>query len=86
MWPGSKKEELEINLESRAITIKGERHEDTNKTEQIRSDSEGHLERIYCRLPLMANVVVDEATASLEHGVLKIWAPKAEQERELKAA
>ena len=84
--PGLKKEELEINLEPRAITIKGERHEDTNKTRETTSDSEGHLERIYCRLPLPANVVVDKATATLEHGVLEIWAPKAEQERELKAA
>ena len=32
------------------------------------------------------SVVVDEATATLEHGVLEIWAPKAEQKRELKAA
>jgi HSP20 family protein len=84
--PGLKEEELEINLEPRAITIKGERREDTNKMGEITSDRRGHLERIYCRLPLPANVVVHEATATLEHGVLEIWAPKAEQERELKAA
>jgi len=74
--PGVKPEEVEVELESGVLTLKGER-EETRKEEQ-----EGYkrVERVsgkfYRRFTLPETVDAEAISAKTEHGVLEIVIPK----------
>jgi HSP20 family protein len=79
--PGLKPEDLEITLEDNVLTIRGEtRHEQQTGDQQ----SNYHImERRYGRFSrsvgLPASVKADEVKATLEHGILRLEIPKAEE-------
>ena len=75
--PGFPKDKLEINVTEDALTIRGERKEETEKKEggyHLRESSSGSFQRV---LALPGSVVADQAKAKLEDGVLTVTLPKA---------
>jgi HSP20 family protein len=77
--PGLKPEQLEITLENSVLTIKGE-------IQQEQSDAKRHYHRVERRygsftrtLTLPASVKPDAIQARLEHGILHLDIPKAEE-------
>ena len=77
--PGLKPEDLEITLENNVLTIKGE-------TRQEAEDKQRHFHRIerrfgsFQRVITLPNTVKSDAIkATIEHGVLKLEIPKAEE-------
>jgi HSP20 family protein len=75
--PGFPKEKLEINVTEDAITIRGERKEEKEKTEggyHLRESASGSFQRV---LALPGSVVADQVKAKLEDGVLTVTLPKA---------
>ena len=79
--PGVKPEHLEINATGDTLTIKGERHAETHD-EKIsfhrRERDHGVFNRSF-RLPEPINA--DKVLAKLEHGILEVMLPKAEEAR-----
>ncbi len=86
--PGFKEEELEINLEPGALTIKGEHREETEKKDEKTYHSERRAQQIFRRFALPVDVIPDKAMATLKSGVLEVSAPRAEPAKkiEVKAA
>ncbi|MGZ4840732.1 MAG: Hsp20 family protein [Candidatus Angelobacter sp.] len=86
--PGFKDNEIEINLEPGAFTIKGEHREETETKDEKKFHSERYAQQIFRRVPLPVNVLPEKATATLKDGVLELSLPKAELARkiEIKAA
>lgn len=86
--PGFKDNEIEINLEPGALTIKGEHREATETKDEKKFHSEIYAQQIFRRVPLPVNVLPEKATATLKDGVLELSVPKAELARkiEIKAA
>jgi HSP20 family protein len=83
--PGIDPKDVELTLENGVLTIRGQKHE---KSE--RKDGETLLSReirygSFSRsLTLPAGVQADKATASFEQGVLKIAVPKAEDAKPMR--
>lgn len=86
--PGFTEQELQVNLEPAAFTIKGEHREETEKKEEKTYHSERRARQIFRRITLPVNVISDKATAKLEGGVLELSVPKVEEGKkiEIKAA
>lgn len=79
--PGLKPEDLDITIQDNVLTIRGETRKEQQSKEQ---QANFHLmERRYGRfsrtVSLPTPVQVDQVRASLEHGVLHLEIPKAEQ-------
>jgi HSP20 family protein len=76
--PGMKKEEVEVTLEGRLLTIAGrkEREEKVERKSYVRY--ERHSGAFSRTIPLPAEVKADEVTATLKDGVLVVRAPRAE--------
>ena len=77
--PGLKPEDLEITLENNVLTIKGE-------TRQENQDKQRNYHRIERRFGAFQRVITlpntvkpDAISATMEHGVLKLEIPKAEE-------
>ena len=84
--PGLKPEDLEITLENNVLTIKGQ-------TRQANEDKQRNYHRIERRfgsfqrtIGLPSTVKADAIKANLEHGVLKLEIPKAEEIKPRKIA
>jgi HSP20 family protein len=76
--PGIKKEDIQINVNDRTLSVSGERSRETK--------GQGHyFERSYGRfarsLTLPENVNADAIEAHYEDGVLKVALPKAEEKK-----
>lgn len=86
--PGFTEEELQVNLEPAAFTIKGEHREETEKKEEKTYHSERRARQIFRRITLPVNVIPDKATAKLKSGVLELSVPRVEEGKkiEIKAA
>jgi len=79
--PGLKPEEVQINVTSDILTIKGEvKHEEEKKDKSwhIREQRWGSFER---SLRLPTGVISDRAKADFDNGILTISLPKSEEVR-----
>jgi len=86
--PGFTEQELQVNLEPGALTLKGEHREETEKKDEKTYHSERRAQQIFRRVALPVNVIPDKATAKLKSGVLELSVPKGEEGKkiEIKAA
>ncbi len=75
--PGLEPNEVEVSIAEDSVTISGEKHSETEATEETGfyrvERSYGRFERT---IPLPVEVRVDEATATFKNGVLKVTLPK----------
>lgn len=76
--PGIKKEELDIKVEGRVLTVKGERKEEKETKEKSYFSSERFYGAFTRMIELPAEVKADQVKASYKDGVLEIMLPKAE--------
>jgi len=77
--PGLSKEDVNIGLEDRVLTISGERkfEKETEEENYHRIErSYGHFSRSFS---LPTNLSVQDVTASFDAGILKIGLPRAEE-------
>ena len=78
--PGFKKDQVEISLHQGALTISGERKQESqgkDKEEGLRA--ERYFGRFQRTVTLPADVNAEGVRASLQDGILKIELPKAEE-------
>lgn len=84
--PGFTAEELEISLEPVLLTVTGKHQQETEKKQEKKVHSEIREKEIFRRIVLPVNVIPDNATATLNNGVLEITAPKAVEAKKIKVA
>jgi HSP20 family protein len=77
--PGIKPEDVEITVENGTLTIRGENREERNEGEGENLVREIRRSSVYRTVSLPSGLEADKATASFEHGMLKLSIPKAEQ-------
>lgn len=76
--PGWKEEELDITVEGRSLTVRGQR-EVTPPAGYSVHRQERDAVQFAQRFALPSEVDAGKASAKLDHGVLKVTLPKAEQ-------
>lgn len=76
--PGIKKEDLEIKVEGRVLTLKGERKEETEKKDKNFHFSERVYGSFLRSIELPCELKADEVKATSKEGVLEVLIPKAE--------
>ena len=74
--PGVKKEDLNIDVEKNYITISAKKEEETVENEKHYKKSEFKYGEFSRSVYLPQEIDIDKTDAKLEHGVLKIQAPK----------
>jgi len=79
--PGIKKEELDIKVEGRLLTLKGERKEEKETKEKNYYASERFYGAFTRMIELPAEVKTDQIKAAYKDGVLEITLPKSEGAR-----
>lgn len=84
--PGFTAEELEISLEPALLTIRGTHKDAKEKKDEKSLYSEMHEKEIFRRIALPVNVVTDNATATLNDGVLEITVAKAVEAKKIQVA
>lgn len=77
--PGIKKEEIDVKLENKMLTIS------VNRNEEVKDEKEGYIRRerksgSYSRSFTVSDVNEDDVTAKYEDGILKITLKKTETE------
>jgi HSP20 family protein len=77
--PGLKPEDLEITVENSVLTIKGETRQDSEAKERNFHRIERRFGSFQRTIGLPKSVQADAIKANLEHGVLKLEIPKAEE-------
>lgn len=78
--PGMSKDDVEVEISNNNIIIRGEtKQEKEEKTENIYR-SEFRYGKFLRTIPLPSEIKSDEAKASFKEGILKINAPKAQEE------
>ena len=82
--PGVKKEDLDIDLNENYLTIRAKKVEEHNEEEKDGSykKSEFKYGEFSRNIYLPQDVDAEKIDATLEHGVLKIKAPKLEKEKD----
>lgn len=82
--PGVKKEDLDIDLNENYLTIRAKKIEEHNEEEKDGSykKSEFKYGEFSRNIYLPQDVDAEHIDATLEHGVLKIKAPKLEKEKD----
>ena len=76
--PGIKKEELDIKVEGRLLTLKGERKEEKETKEKNYYASERFYGAFTRMIELPTDVKADQVKAAYKDGVLEIALPKTE--------
>ncbi len=78
--PGLKREDINVEIADRTLTLQGERHEELEDKEEGFYRSERSYGSFYRCIPLPGTVKPEDATATFENGVLevKIAVPAAE--------
>lgn len=83
--PGMSKEDIEVNLADRHLTIKGEK----KKEEEVKEKNFYRCERSYGSfsrsMELPADVQMEKARASFKNGVLEVHLPKTEEAKKKEA-
>ena len=77
--PGMKKEEIEVSLHERTLTISGERRSGEQHSESEAHRSERFLGRFQRNVMLPSPVAADQVRALYKDGILFITLPKAEE-------
>ena len=80
--PGVKKEDLDIDLNENYLTIRAKKVEENKQEEGSYKKSEFKYGEFSRSIYLPQDVDAEKIDASLEHGVLKIKAPKLEKEKD----
>ena len=82
--PGVKKEDLDIDIEKNRLTINAKKHEEHKEDSKGFRKSEFKYGEFSRTVYFPEEINVDKTEAKLEHGVLKIDAPKKYSESESK--
>lgn len=77
--PGLKSEDLEVTVENNLLTIKGEIKHESEETKRNYHRIERRYGSFQRQINLPRMVKADAIKASLEHGVLRLEIPKAEE-------
>jgi HSP20 family protein len=77
--PGLKAEDLSITVENNILTINGEVHQEQETKERHYHRVERRYGKFQRALTLPTTVKADAIAARLEHGVLRLSIPKAEE-------
>ena len=80
--PGIKKEDLDIDLDKNHITINAKKEEEKEETKKHYTKSEFQYGEFSRTIYFPSEIDTEGTTAKLEHGILKITAPKKEAEIE----
>lgn len=80
--PGVKKEDLDIDIDKNYITIKAKKEEEKNEDTKTYKKSEFRYGEFSRSVYLPQDVDVNKTEAKMEHGVLKIVAPKLYAEKD----
>ena len=80
--PGVKKEDLDIDIDKNHLTINAKKEEETKEDTKGFRKSEFRYGEFSRKIYFPAEIDVDNTSAKLEHGILKIKAPKKEIESE----
>ena len=80
--PGVKKEDLDIDLNDNYLTIRAKKIEEHEEGEGSHKKSEFKYGEFSRSIYLPQDVDAEKIDATLEHGVLKIKAPKLEKEKD----
>lgn len=78
--PGVKKEDLDIDIDKNHITINAKKEEETKEDTSSYRKSEFRYGEFSRTVYFPADIDIDKTDAHLEHGILKIVAPKLEKE------
>ncbi len=82
--PGVKKEDLDIDLDKNYLTINAKKEEETNVDEKFYKKSEFRYGEFSRTVYFPEEIDIEKTEAKLEHGILKITAPKIHMEKESK--
>ena len=77
--PGVKPEDVEVTVENNVLTIKGETRKETDDKQRNFHRVERRFGSFQRTIALPNTVKADAIKASLEHGVLRLEIPKAEE-------
>ena len=80
--PGVKKEDLDIDIEKDFLKINAKKFDETKEENQNYKHSEFSYGEYSRTIQLPEEIDIDKTEAKLEHGVLKIIAPKLLKEKE----
>lgn len=80
--PGVKKEDLDIDVEKNTITIRAKKEEDKEENSKGYKKSEFKYGEFSRSVYLPQEINIEKTEAKLEHGVLKIQAPKMYETKE----
>lgn len=80
--PGVKKEDLDIDVEKNTITIRAKKEEENEEGSKGYKKSEFKYGEFSRSVYLPQEIDVNKTEAKLEHGVLKIYAPKLVADKE----
>ena len=80
--PGVKKEDLDIDIDKNYIVINAKKEEEKEENEKSYKKSEFRYGEFSRTVYFPDEIDVDKTEAKLEHGVLKIIAPKIYKEKE----
>ncbi len=82
--PGVKKEDMDIDIDKNYIVINAKKEEEKNEDEKSYKKSEFRYGEFSRTVYFPEEIDVDKTEAKLEHGVLKIHAPKKYAEKDAK--
>ena len=80
--PGIKKEDLDIDIEDNYLRINAKKYDETKEEEKNFKHSEFNYGEFSRTIQLPEEIDIEKTEAKLEHGVLKIVAPKMHKEKE----
>ena len=80
--PGIKKEYLDIDIEDNYLRINAKKFDETKEEEKNFKHSEFNYGEFSRTIQLPEEINIDKTEAKLEHGVLKITAPKLHKDKE----
>ncbi|RAI09432.1 MAG: hypothetical protein DK841_09280 [Candidatus Melainabacteria bacterium] len=80
--PGVKKEDLDIDVEKNTITIRAKKEEENEEGSKGYKKSEFKYGEFSRSVYLPQDINIEKTEAKLEHGVLKIQAPKMYETKE----
>ena len=80
--PGVKKEDLDIDVEKNYITIRAKKEEEAKEDNKSYKKSEFKYGEFARTIYIPQEINIEKTEAKLEHGVLKIQAPKLYEKKE----
>lgn len=80
--PGIKKEDLDIDIEENYLKINAKKYDETNEEDKNFKHSEFSYGEFSRTIQLPEEIDINKTEAKLEHGILKIVAPKMHKEKE----